>query len=85
MGTSDYRPSGPCLCRYPSTSSWMILLEHVMYQNTIILLEIAFHVFLLYVRYGAVLIFFFKIVLSMDFISGIEKSLAQSVCSPKRV
>lgn len=56
-----------------------------MYQNTIILLEIAFHVFLLYVRYGAVLIFFFKIVLSMDFISGIEKSLAQSVCSPKRV
>lgn len=60
MGTSDHRPSGPCLCRYPSTSSWVMLLDHVMYQNTIILLEIAFHVFLLYVRYGAVLIFFLQ-------------------------
>lgn len=85
MGTSDHRPSGHCLCLYPSTFSLVILLDHIMYQNTIIFLEISFHMFLLYVRYGTVLIFFFKTVLSMDFISGIEKRLAQSVCSPKRV
>ena len=60
MGTSDHRPSGHCLCLYPRTSSSVILLDHIMYQDTIIFLEISFHMFLLYVRYGTVLIFFFK-------------------------
>lgn len=50
--------------------SGMVLLDRVTYRNTIILLEIAFLVFLLYVRHGIVLIVFSLELLSMDFTSG---------------
>ena len=56
MGTSDHRPSGHCLCLYPRTSSSVILLDHIKYQDTIIFLEISFHM-------CTVLIFFFKTII----------------------